>query len=223
MVLVACGPQGPEGASPPDAADAPVVPDASGGGGPADARPPAVDAARVECPPGLPASFGDLGTVVANKNDVSGTYNVFVDLDGDPRWFFGMKLRPGSGIFEGGVVPGTYVLEGDDTDVQFCSACLNLFADLDSVEGGPSLHMTALKGSLTIDSVVGDEVSGRLDDVLLSAIRIVYDEQGIACTPNADGTVNDVPECVNTICLSGHCGRQIELAGCQTSIARMRF
>src|SRR5690606_37519758 len=151
-------------------------------------------------------------------------HNVFVDLDDNARWFFAMNLYPGRGIFADGVKPGRYELMGADTDYQYCAACLSLFADWDQTEGGPSLHMFAAKGTLLIDSVNADgHVSGSLKDVLLTAIDIAYDDEGVACSPNDDGTVSDVPECVNTICLSGHCGRQVNLVGCDTSIDAMSF
>src|SRR5688500_5759335 len=84
-------------ASPPALADGEPV---------ADASPMPADAATVDCPNGLPASFGDLGSVEANKNDIGGHYNVFIDLDDNPRWFFAMNLHPGRGVFAEGMAPG---------------------------------------------------------------------------------------------------------------------
>lgn len=77
--------------------------------------------------------------------------------------------------------------------------------------------MFAQKGTLTVDSVSGDEVSGHLDDVLLGGIEIVYDEESQRC-----GDIDD-DVCVNTICLNNQCGRQVGLVGCSTSIQRLNF
>lgn len=201
----------------------------------ADAAPPGPDARAVDCPPGLPDSFDAAGNTTSTNAtyydpDDGGPqaqylehYNVFSDLDGDPRWFFAMNLYDGRDVFEAGVAPGKYAIDGEDTDVQFCSLCVNLFADQDEVEGGPSLHLFAQKGTLIIDAVDGDDVSGHLEDVLLGAIEIVYDDEGIACSENPDGTIDHVAACENSICLSGHCGRQVGLVGCSTSIQRLDF
>jgi hypothetical protein len=191
-----------------------------------DARPVGPDAREVDCPPGLPSSFGNLGTADANKNSINGNYNVFIDLDDDPRWFFAMNLHPGRGVFSGGVEEGkTYEIIGEDTDEQYCSLCINLFADQDGVDGGPSQHMFAQKGRLVVTDVVGDatatdnaEVSGRLEDVLFSAIEIVYDDDSQSCGDDIDD-----PVCVNSICLNQHCGRQQNLVGCTTAIEDMTF
>lgn len=188
----------------------------------ADASPPGPDARSVECPPGLPDSFDAAGNSAPNRNATPldppyEHYNVFVDLDDDPRWFFAMNLYVDRGVFAGGVVPGKYDIAGEDTDYQYCSLCLSLFADEDEVEGGPSQHMFAQKGTLVIDSVSGDEVRGHLEDILLGAIEIVYDDEGESC-----GDIDD-PVCVNTICLNNDCGRQVGLVGCSTSIQRLDF
>ena len=89
--------------------------------------------------------------------------------------------------------------------------------DKDTTEGGPSQHMFAQKGTLIIDSIDGDEVHGHLEDILLGAIEIVYDDEGEPC-----GDIED-DVCVNTICLNNDCGRQVGLVGCSTSIQRLDF
>ena len=188
----------------------------------ADARPPGPDARTVECPPGLPDSFDAGGNSTPNRNATPISppyehYNVFVDLDNNPRWFFAMNLYVDRGVFAGGVAPGKYEIAGEDTDAEFCSLCVNLFADKDEVDGGPSQHMFAQKGTLVVESVSGDEVSGYLEDVLLGAIEIVYDDDGEPC-----GEIDD-PVCQNTICLNNDCGRQEGLVGCSTSIQRLDF
>jgi hypothetical protein len=186
----------------------------------ADAAPPGPDAQTVDCPPGLPDSFDASGNAITNKNGppTFDTYNVFADLDSNPRWFFAMNLHE-SGVFAGGVVPGKYDISGEDTDVQYCDLCVNMFADYDQADGGnpQSLHMFAQKGTLIIDSVSGDEVSGHLQDVLLGAIVVVYDDESEPC-----GDIDD-DSCGNTICLNNDCGRQVGLVGCSTSIQRLDF
>jgi len=185
----------------------------------ADASPAGPDARSVECPPGLPDSFDASGNQITNKNGppTFDTFNVFADLDGNSRWFFAMNLHDGRGVFAGGLAPGKYDIAGEDTDVQYCSLCINLFADKDTTEGGPSLHMFAQKGTLVVDSISGQEVSGHLEDVLLNAIEVVYDDEGVQCSDIEDEI------CINTICLNNDCGRQVGLIGCSTSIQRLDF
>jgi len=187
----------------------------------ADAAPDGPDARAVECPPGLPESFDSSGNTITSKNGppMYDAYNVFAKLDGNPRWFFAMNLHDRRGRFAGGLAPGKYEISGEDTDYQYCALCVSLFADYDQANGGnpASLHMFAQKGTLVVDSVSGDEVSGRLQDVLLGGIEIVYDEEGQPC-----GDIDD-DVCVNTICLDNQCGRQVGLVGCSTSIQQLDF
>jgi hypothetical protein len=188
----------------------------------ADASPAGPDARTAECPPGLPESFDNSGNSAPNRNATPldppyEHYNVFFDLDDDPRWFFAMNLYVDRGVFGAGVVPGKYDIAGEDTDYQYCALCVSLFADKDTTEGGPSQHMFAQKGTLIVDSIDGDEVHGHLEDVLLGAIEIVYDDEGEPC-----GDIDD-DVCVNTICLNNDCGRQVGLVGCSTSIQRLDF
>lgn len=209
--LAACGPTS-ESAS--DASSDPRRADAATPNPTADAM-IAVDAQAANCPDGLPSDFGVLGQAQTNKNNISGHYNVFTDLQNNERWFFAMNFYPERGIFANGVVPGTYVLEGDDLDLQTCALCINLFADQDSTPGGPSVHMVPTQARVTISSVVGDEVSGRLEEVAFTAIKVTYD--GMSCNEIED------PICINTICLSNQCGQQTPLAGCTTAIGSMEF
>lgn len=191
-----------------------------------DAAPLRPDAKSVACPPGLPTSFGNLGTVTATKNGPGSpamfdSYNVFVDLQNNPRWFFAMNLYENRGIFVNGFqLNHTYAIMGDDTQEPLCSLCINLFADLDTTPGGPSLHMFAESGNLILTAESADQirVSGRLEDIILPAIEIVYDAQSVSCGDD----IND-PACGNSICLNHHCGRQARLDGCETSIKSMTF
>lgn len=169
----------------------------------------------IVCPPGLPSDFGELGQVVTIKNFSGDHYNVFSNLQNNERWFFAMEFASGQGIFTDGVVPGTYVLAGDDLDMQTCSLCIDLYADEDAVPGPPSRHMVPKQATVIIDSVIGDEVSGRLEEVAFIAIDVTYD--GISC-----GDIND-SVCMNTLCLGNKCGQQTLLSGCTTAIGSMDF
>ena len=212
LVLAACGPTSEEPAS--DASTETRRPDAAAQAPIADAR-VAADAKAANCSNDLPSDFGVLGQAQTNKNFLGGRYNVFTDLQNDERWFFAMNFHPERGIFAGGVVPGTYVLEGNDLDMQTCALCINLFADEDATPGGPSVHMVPTQATVVISSVIGDEVSGRLEEVAFTAIKVTYD--GMSCDD-----IND-PICINTICLSNQCGQQTELAGCTSAIGSMEF
>lgn len=219
LLLLACACGGGVDVAPPDArrggsldADIRVF----------DARPVGPDAREVDCPSGLPSSFGNMGIVTMGKNGPPMFDHFNVDdltFDGDSRYFFAMDLYVDRGVFSAGVEEGkTYEIIGEDTDVQYCSLCIHMFVDEDGADGGPSQHMFAQKGRLTVTDVTGDEVSGELEDVLLSAIDVVYDDDGQSC-----GDEVEDPVCVNTICLNNDCGRQQNLVGCTTAIESMTF
>jgi hypothetical protein len=217
VCLGACAPDtlmGGEGA--PAGDDDSIRPDART----ADAAPIPPDAKMVACPPGLPDSFGTLGAITTTKNGPGSpamfdAYNVFAKLQGNERWFFAMNLD------EGAIAAGqTYDIAGDDADVAHCTHCVNLFADLDTTPGGPSLHMFARSGRIIVTSLSADKtkVSGRVEDIMFDAIEVVYDSQSTTCSND----IND-PVCDNSICLNNECGRQSVLAGCTTSIKGMTF
>lgn len=186
----------------------------------ADAAPIPPDAKMVTCPPGLPDSFGTMGLLTTTKNGPGSpaaydSYNVFSRLQGNERWFFAMNLE------EGAVAAGqTYDIAGDDADVAHCTRCVNLFADVDTTAGGPSLHMFARSGRIIVTSLSADKtkVSGRLEDIMFDSIEVLYDDQSTTCSDD----IND-PVCDNSICLNNECGRQSVLAGCTTSIKSATF
>jgi hypothetical protein len=221
LALSACGPTAPQ------MADAPE----GGGSGKRDAAPGdsqmvSIDAKTVACPPGLPDSFGQLGTLTTTKNGPGSpamydSYNVFSRLQGNQRWFFAMNFYKGRGIYAGGFMLNTAVdIQAPDNDETTCSLCINLFADLDTTPGGPSLHLFGREGKVKITSQSSDQtsVSGTLEDIILEAIEIVYDAQSTPCSDD----IND-PVCGNGICLNHQCGRQQLLAGCSTSIKSATF
>lgn len=182
----------------------------------ADAQPPEPDAEVADCPPGLPDQFGDLGFQNSTKNSIGGPDTVYVHINGNEDHFLIISADPGRGLFKDGVVPGTYEIQGTDTDYQVCALCVYMFA---AYPEPPSLHLMAEKGQLIIDSVNGDQLSGSIKDISLRPIKIVYDDQSTSCVESGD----DEAECTNTICLSGHCGRQADLDGCHTAISSMSF
>lgn len=223
VALFACGPTsvdgGGGGGGNGDPVDADLGPRSDGSPGQPDAQDEPLE--EVECPPGLPSDFGDLGFTTTTKNFISDSSNVFARLQGNERWFFVINLYPDRGIFsEMGIAPGTYVLGGSDLDYQYCAACIILFADEDEEEGGPSLHMMPTQATLVIDSVTQDNngnpiISGSVEEVALRTIKITYD--GDTCNDIED------PICVNTICLGNECGQQTPQPGCTTAIGRMSF
>jgi hypothetical protein len=178
------------------------------------------DAPMVTCPPGLPMSFGNMGTITTTKNGPGSpamydAYNVFANLQGNQRWFFAMNLD--EAVTAAG---STYTLMGQDIDVAHCRHCVNLFADLDATPGGPSLHMFAQSGSIHITTLSADKTkaSGTLTDIMFQAIKVEYDSQSTACSDD----IND-PICDNSICINNECGRQQILLGCDTSIKSATF
>ncbi len=178
------------------------------------------DGPTVTCPPGLPSSVGNMGTLTTTKNGPGSpamydSYNVFSRLQGNDRWFFAMNLDEAATA-----AATTYTLMGQDIDVAHCRHCVNLFADLDTTPGGPSLHMFARSGTIHVTTLSADKTkaSGTLTDIMFQAIKVEYDDLSTACSDD----IND-PVCDNEICLNNQCGRQQLLIGCDTSIKSATF
>lgn len=183
--------------------------DAAGGGG-------GDDAGNGDCLPQVPGSYGIPTPVDTSQSDYPDgdhtTYSVMLELVDSPFQRLFVSLHPETGVFAGAVTPGTYLLEGDETDYSWCGACVYLA--IDDGETPSTLYM-ATSGKLELDTV-GAEVHGELTSVELRQIEIVY--SGVECPPEADWP------CGNNGCSGGQCGVQDEVAPpCETSIASLAF
>ena len=198
-------------------------PPAADAGRLADARPGPVDAAGradarpSDCLPQVPESWGTptpFDTSYFSDSSI-GYYSFFADLkpDGEPFQRLFITLRADRGVFAGGPVePGTYILEGDETDYQWCGACVYLAVD--DGETPSTLYMTA-NGKLTISSISGGEFHGELIGADLRQIEIVH--SGDSC-----GGGGAWP-CGNTSCSGGRCGVPVDVSNCGTSFDSLTF
>jgi hypothetical protein len=205
LLLAACG-GGPSGGADAGSADASRPPDAR--------ESTQADGGSSDCLPQVPDTWGTPIPVDTNQYSFEGDYTFYADLVPEPdrfqRLFIG--LNAGMGVFQGGaVVPGSYVIEGDETDFSWCGACVYLAVDDDG--SAPSVLFMARTGKLTIDSV-GAEIHGSLSSADLVQIEIAY------TGPSCD---TEPWPCGNNGCSGGLCGLQFDGPGCQTHIDSLTF
>jgi hypothetical protein len=201
-------------ASVPPAADARPGADAR----PADAAAPADAASAADADPGIclaqvPLDYGQPTPFRISQSQSDGRYTIFADLvpESEPFQRLFVVLRPESGVFPGPVAPGDYVLEGQETDYQHCSACVYLAVNTGQT---PSTLYMVSTGKLRLDSV-GAEVRGELTSATLRQIEIRY-------TGDSCGGGGEWP-CGNTACSGGRCGVMYEGPGCETTIRSLSF
>jgi hypothetical protein len=99
--------------------------------------------------------YGALGSITGTAgNTNAGSTTITVTLDPGPpgKDDLFLKLVPGTGVFTGGVAPGTYTLAGVDTNFTTCGLCTNLIADITT--SGPSKFYFADSGTVTFTSVI---------------------------------------------------------------------
>ncbi len=165
----------------------------------------------------MPGSYGiptpvDSSQFQGNEGEFT-DYYVMLELVAEPFQRVSVIFHPDQGVFAGGAVePGTYVIEGDETDYSWCSVCVYL-----SVDDGetPSTQYMARSGKVELDTV-GAEVHGELTSIELRQIEHVY--TGGACTDGDDNWL-----CGNNACSGDQCGVQDEVSDCETAIASLSF
>lgn len=75
-----------------------------------------------------------------------------VELDGGPpRDTFFLKLNAGKGVFASGLANGSYTLAGTDLDFNNCGLCVNIIADIVSMQG-PTKFYFADAGTVMLTS-----------------------------------------------------------------------
>lgn len=194
-------------------------PDASGVVARADAAPaadgsaPDPDANRSDCPDGLPANLGKVEPLLTDQNQTDEYYFLFASVsdEPDPVQQFALKLYKGRGLFAEGVTAGTYNITGADTRYPDCDACIFMYAEKDEL---PYAFFMAESGTIQLETV-GAELTGRVENVVLRMIDLVYD--GPSCTGNGD------PVCGNASCVSNKCGRQVLDGDCTTTVGQLDF
>jgi len=105
-----------------------------------DPQPQLIDASTVDAPYDvarclITGHYGALGTKTGNSNQ--GPTTLTVELDGGPpRDTLFIKLNTGKGVFAGGaLMNGTFPLAGADLDFNNCGLCVNIIADIVSMQG----------------------------------------------------------------------------------------
>ncbi len=71
----------------------------------------------------------------------------------------GIQLMPERGVFSNGIVTGTYVLQGEELDIDTCATCVSLVVDTGAPP--PDCYF-ATGGTLVLSSVQGRMI-GHLD------------------------------------------------------------
>ena len=160
----------------------------------------------------MPGSYGIPTPVDSSQFGDADDHTVMLELVEEPFQRLFVSMHAGMGVFAGGAIePGTYIIEGDETDFSWCGACVYLAIDDGDT---PSTQYMARSGKVQIDSV-GAEVHGELIQVELRQIEHVY--SGAACP--GDGKW----PCGNNACSQGKCAVQDEVGDCETSIASLTF
>ena len=94
--------------------------------------------------------YGALGTKTGTAGSVQGSPTLTIVVDGGPpRDTFFLKLNAGEGVFTGGLANGTYPIAGADLDFNNCGLCVNIIADIVSMQG-PSKFYFADAGTVTL-------------------------------------------------------------------------
>ena len=188
---------------------------------PADAAVfPRADAGPDGCLDQVPDDWGSNGPIDENQFSLDGDYTYYADMAPDTERFqrLFISLHPDMGVFTGGVVePGTYIIEGDETDHAWCGACVYLAVDDDG--SAPSVLYQAQTGKLTIDTV-DTEIHGELESAELVQVDIVF--SGPSCAGWQEG---DPWPCGNEACLGSTelCGVQQLVPECTTRFDSFGF
>jgi hypothetical protein len=177
------------------------------------------DAGPDSCLDEVPGDYGSNGAIHESQFAIDGDYTYYADMAPDTEMMqrLFVSLHPQMGVFTGDVVPGTYVLEGDETDYSWCGACVYLAVDDDG--SAPSVLYMAQTGKLTVDSVDA-EIHGTLENAVLTQIDLVA--SGPSC---ADWMEGDPWPCGNSACLGSNelCEVQDLVPGCTTRFDSFSF
>jgi hypothetical protein len=93
--------------------------------------------------------YGALGTKSGMTTQGPTTSTIVLD-GGPPRDTFFLKLNMGKGVFAAGpLTTGTYSLAGADLDFNNCGLCVNIIADIVSMQG-PTKFYFADAGTVTL-------------------------------------------------------------------------
>jgi hypothetical protein len=109
---------------------------------------PAVDAAYDTARCLITGHYGALGTKTGMATQGPTTSTIVLD-GGPPRDSFFLKLNAGKGVFASGLAAGTYPLAGADLDFSNCGLCVNIIADIVSMQG-PTKFYFADAGTVTL-------------------------------------------------------------------------
>ncbi len=92
--------------------------------------------------------YGALGTKTGMATQGPTTSTIVLD-GGPPRDSFFLKLNTGKGVFASRLANGTYTLAGADLDFSNCGLCVNIIADIVSMQG-PTKFYFADAGAVTL-------------------------------------------------------------------------
>ncbi len=120
-----------------------------------DPQPQVADAPSTDAPYDtarclIAGHYGALGTKTGATTQGPTTSTIVLD-GGPPRDSFFLKLNAGDGVFAAGLANGSYTLAGADLDFSNCGLCVNIIADIVSMQG-PTKFYFADAGMVTLTS-----------------------------------------------------------------------
>jgi hypothetical protein len=93
-------------------------------------------------------NYGDVGTLTGSQSLGLTTTTIVLDM-GPPRDSFFMRLA-NMGVFSGGLMNGTFTIDGAELSSTTCGLCVNLLADIGNM--GPQKFFFATGGTVTLTS-----------------------------------------------------------------------
>jgi hypothetical protein len=157
----------------------------AGGEGPGGGGNEGGSGGAVECPI-EDGDYGALGSVVgtasSNAEGIGWTWPL---ENGNPADSLYIELYSGTGLFEEGIVEGTFQLTGDELSYETCSLCVGINVDYDTDNDDFAADYLATGGSVTLTSVEGN-LTGTLNNVTFQHVEIDYGNDYVT-TPVGDG------------------------------------
>lgn len=144
-----------------------------------DPVPVLIDAGSVDADPNgrclIPASYGAIAGTLTGAADVTGANSITMVLDaGPPKDDLFLAFTDGKGAFVGGIKPGTYEIQGDDTSLNTCGLCVTILAHIDA-QTGPAKFFFADAGSITL-TIATTTAQGKASEFVGSASGLRFVE-----------------------------------------------
>lgn len=145
---------------------------------------------------GIPPSYGDLGTLTEGYtfSTTADDVRLTVDLSQAAVAQLDIRLRPGFGGFENGLVAGLYAIfpGTDDADFVDCGNCIRIT----SLSEDDTIHLFQANSGLTdyttLDESPGGRIAGTFSDVLFREVTPNGEDVPNGCTAAIDSFTFDL-------------------------------